>query len=86
MTLMELIDDLVDWAVAKGDHPTTVEARSAVVEAVEKLERDAMRYQYLFGCEYLGDNYRKCWQAWDGEDGLDGFNRVVDAAMEKHNG
>ena len=86
MNLMELIDDLVDWAVAKGDHPTTVEARTAVVEAVEKLERDAARYRWLRDRVFKsGGNL--CVEILDGYDefGMD-FDAAIDAAMEATNG
>lgn len=51
--IMELIDDYANCCQADGahdlidDHETTVAARTAVVEAVEKLERDAARYRWL---------------------------------------
>lgn len=51
--IMELIDDYANCCQADGahdlidDHETTVAAHIAVVEAVEKLEKDAARYRWL---------------------------------------
>lgn len=87
--IMELIEAYADKRHTNGAHyynTVTLEARAAVVEAVEKLEKDAARYRFLFGGSWIDENYRKCWGAWDGEDGIEGFNRVVDEAMEATNG
>jgi hypothetical protein len=64
--------------------------RTKLTEAqaeAERLREDAERWRYVStkGDEdehYIGDRWRECMKSWDGSDGVLGFERVVDAAID----
>jgi len=101
--IMKLIDDYANCCQADGahdlidDHETTVAAHIAVVEAVEKLEKDAARYRWLrddvrpvYARQQFGEvtDYNMKWQiktyltAVTAVASDVSFNEAIDAAME----
>jgi len=64
-----------DKTLAKHTHPPHN-------EQVETLRRDAERYRWLVGGQFICDRIKGTYSAWNGEDGVEGFNKVLDAARK----
>lgn len=85
MTLMELIDAYAEAHGADmGNVPKTNKARTAVVKAVENLDRDAARYRWLLTANHAIGIYERayggdCWRVQD-------IDAAIDKAMEATNG
>lgn len=98
MSLIELIDSMEGYYYGSDSY---IKARTTVVEAVEKLERDAARYRWLRENKYIWSDFsyiahsskkvvgiESQWFAVEAEKNptREHLDAAIDAAMEATNG
>ncbi len=64
-----------------------IEARAALSDALRTVVQDAERYRFLTtkgndDAVYIGESWQDCYATWNGQDGIVGFEKVIDAAMK----
>jgi len=70
------------------EHPKTLQARAALSDALKQVVQDAERYRFLTtkgndDADYIGESWQDCYATWNGQDGIVGFEKVIDAAMKE---
>jgi hypothetical protein len=55
--------------------------RDTLRQQLAEAERDAERYRHLFNDNQPSSQFARAYARWDGSDGKDGFDAVIDAAI-----
>lgn len=54
-----------------------------IAEQVGRMAKDAERYRWVTGGEFIYERWQSAYQEWGGQSGLVGFDAAIDEAMRK---